>query len=262
MFLRQVNCCELTYTSKTQIALRFAHSVKNRLSVFWVRADKFTNFTSDYVKILTAFGSQAKLDTLPGNQQGMLELVTQELESAPTDWLLILDNADNLDDEYLGRAGVRQAENNISKHVPRQGRILITTRDSRYQGDVAPASHGVRVLPMSLIEAKDLLLRSISIPIEMIKKDSSERSIEELLEELGNLPLAIAQAAANIRHLSWPIKDYVAAYHDKKQRMTLMKTGATDTMTRDPRTRDQSIFVTWELSFEYLEHNFPGSAAC
>ena len=191
----------------------------------------------------------------------MLEHVTLELESTPTDWLLVLDNADNLD-EYLGRVGTEEIENDISKHVPRQGRILITTRDSRFQGDVAPASHGVQVQPMTPVEAKDLLLRSISRPIETTERELSGRSVENLLEELGNLPLAIAQAAANIRHLSWSIQDYVAAYRNKKQRMTLMKTGTLDTMTKDPRTRDQSIFVTWELSFEYLERTFPDSAAC
>ena len=191
----------------------------------------------------------------------MLEHVTLELESTPTDWLLVLDNADNLD-EYLGRVGAEETENDISKHVPRQGRILVTTRDSRFQGDVAPASHGVQVLPMTPVEAKDLLLRSISRPVETTERELSGRSVEDLLEELGNLPLAIAQAAANIRHLSWSIQDYVAAYRNKKQRMNLMRTGTLDTMTRDPRTRDQSIFVTWELSFEYLERTFPDSAAC
>ena len=244
LLLWQVICCNLTTgLSKTQLALQFAHSVKHRLAVFWVRADKLTNFASDYVKILSVLRSDSKADTRPENLEEMLEHVTLELESTPTDWLLILDNADNLN-EYLGRLGAEGTENDISKHVPRQGRILITTRDSRFQGDVAPASHGVQVLPMTLVEVKDLLLRSISRPVETNERELPGRSVEDLLEELGNLPLAIAQAAANIRHLSWSIQDYVAAYPNKKQRMTLMKIGTLDTMTRDPRTRDQSIFVT------------------
>ena len=38
--------------SKTQIALKFAQTVRNRMSVYWVRADAFTNFAADYVQVL------------------------------------------------------------------------------------------------------------------------------------------------------------------------------------------------------------------
>jgi hypothetical protein len=44
------------------------------------------------------------------------------------EWLLILDNADDLD-EFLGR-GTKQEDDDefsISKFIPRQGRVLITT---------------------------------------------------------------------------------------------------------------------------------------
>jgi hypothetical protein len=57
-----------------------------------------------------------------------LEKTRRELEKMSGEWLLILDNADDLD-EFLGR-GTKQKDDDefsISKFIPRQGRVLITT---------------------------------------------------------------------------------------------------------------------------------------
>ena len=181
--------------------------------------------------------------------------VTTRLESDSKSWLLILDNADNYD-LFVKTAGGGKA---ISNYVPREGRVLITTRDPRFQGTVAAAKDGLHVKPMDTSEARDLFMKSI--PLHLASQ-SSPIMVNELLDLLGNLPLALAQAAANIADQQRPVQDYIAAYREKRNRPLLMKEPALDLETQDTRTSRQSILATYEISFEDLERGHPSSARC
>lgn len=171
------------------------------------------------------------------------------------EWLLILDNVDDVE-LFESQDSEKQA---ISQYLPRKGRLLITTRDQRFQGRVAAADHGTQVKPMSDEEALDLLVKSIS-PHLLGPAEKHFHHSQLLLKQLGNLPLAIAQAAANILEFQWPLREYTFAYQDKQERMGLMKNPARDFHTTDPRTACQSVAVTWELSFEHLQEKHPLSA--
>lgn len=182
------------------------------------------------------------------------------LEESAQDWLLILDNADNLDD-FLGRAGLQSSDEQlyISRFLPRQGRMLITTRDRRFQGTVVAASDGQKVDSMNEEEAKQLLF--VSIPGYLVRDESeSERQAQQLIRELGYLPLAIAQAAANILDQQLTLAEYVSFYQFKKQRMGLMQAPALDFQTTDSRNASQSVNITWQMSFDVLKEKHPLSA--
>ena len=240
---------------KTQIALKLAQTMIVRFHVFWIRADNFTNFVNDFAKILEVLDPSTKQNEQAMDQTSLLQPTLTILESKYQDWILVLDNADDIE-QFRPRG-----ENNISTYVPRKGRILITTRDQRFQGEVAAAHDGQHVTPLTDEEANDLLLRSVPFHLNDTVTNSKEIA-SELLDELGNLPLAIAQAAANILELQLSLAQYVAAYRDKRQRMELLSSPARDFQTTDPRTSSQSVAVTWELSFEYLEKTQPLSAIC
>jgi tetratricopeptide (TPR) repeat protein len=246
---------------KTQIALKFAETVRHRLSVFWIRADRFANFAADYAQILEELGGvrpqQACLDD---NSSNVLETTRRRLEEEPDRWLLILDNADDMD-AFLGR-NVNRNENqglSISQFLPRQGRMLITTRDRRFQGTVGAASDGLKVDSMSEKEATELLLGSI--PGYLMREHSNTMSqAQQLVQDLGCLPLAIAQAAANIVEQQLTLDEYVSFFQNKKQRMGLMEAPAHDFQTTDPRNASQSVNITWQISFDVLVEKYPLSA--
>lgn len=190
----------------------------------------------------------------------VLDKTRRRLEETSGEWLLILDNADDLD-AFLGRGPKQDNEDEfaISRFIPRQGRILITTRDRRFQGTVAATSDGMKVDSMSKEDAKYLLIGSI--PGYLIRDGSdSMRDAKELIEELGYLPLAIAQAAANILEQQLTLAEYVSFYRDKRQRMNLMQAPAFDFQSTDPRNCSQSVRVTWQISFDILKERFPLSA--
>ena len=229
--------------------------MRSKLSVFWVRADDLANFLNDFSQIMDVMEpSNTNLSTSQ-DRPLLARSVTARLERDPSSWLLILDNADNYD-RFVEIAGEGYA---ISSYIPKEGRVLITTRDPRFQGMVAAAKDGLEVKPMDTSEARDLFMKSIP---PHLANQHSPAIVDELLDLLGNLPLALAQAAANIADQQRPVQDYVAAYRDKRNRISLMEKPTMDMETQDYRTSRQSILVTYEISFEDIERNHQSSARC
>ena len=229
--------------------------MRSRFSVFWVRADSLANFLDDFSQIMDQL-EPSNIHLSPFQDRPLLARnVTTRLEKDSSSWLLILDNADNYD-LFVRTTGVGNA---ISNYVPKQGRVLITTRDPRFQGSVTAAKDGLHVKPMDTSEARDLFMRSI--PLHLASQ-SSPAMVNELLDLLGNLPLALAQAAANIADQQRPVQDYIASYREKRNRPLLMKEPALDLETQDTRTSRQSILATYEISFEDLERDHQLSARC
>jgi hypothetical protein len=104
-------------------------------------------------------------------------------------------------------------------------------------------------------EAEELLLRSIPARLRRTEPEKTHRHALILLDELGRLPLAIAQAAANIRDQNLSLAEYADLYKDKSQRMDLLRLPAEDSFKADPSKSSQSIFITWEISFDCLRND-------
>jgi tetratricopeptide (TPR) repeat protein len=228
--------------------------MKQRHSVFWVRADTLTNFIADYSQIMGMLDSDDTQPAQNGSAPSLLEMIRNKLEELSEDWVLILDNADHLDG-FLG-TGKEEKSISIAQYIPRRGRILITTRDRRFQGSIAAAKDGMCVELMSGQEAESLLLKSV--PEHLVQQNLANAfMISELVEELGYLPLAIAQAAANIVDQQLSFAEYVRLFQEKKRRLQLMKSPAFDFANRDPRNGIQSVHVTWEISIDVLRAHAP-----
>lgn len=229
--------------------------MKSRFSVFWVRADDRANFLNDFSQIMDVVEPSNDERSTSQDRLLLARRVTARLEGDPSSWLLVLDNADDYD-RYVGIAGEGNA---ISNYIPNEGRVLITTRDPRFQGMVAAAKDGLEVKPMDTSEARDLFIKSIP---PHLAGQHSLAVVDELLGLLGNLPLALAQAAANITDQQRSVQEYLAAYRDKRNRILLMEKPAMDLETQDSRTSCQSILVTYEISFEDIERDHQLSARC
>ena len=178
-------------------------------------------------------------------------LVLDELDN----FLLVLDNADDLD-QFLGRA---PGTTNLSSYLPSKGDILITTRDPRFLGGFVPASQGKPVRELERCDALSLLLKSIP---SHLTGTARQEETAELLDQLGDLPLAIAQAAANVTELQIDLSTYISAYQNKTQRAIVMQEPFFDSEANDERNKLQSVYVTWEMSFDFLEAKHKLSATC
>jgi hypothetical protein len=194
------------------------------LSVYWVRADSLANFIADYSQILGMLDVTSSQPLQSSDSPSLLMQIGTRLEETSGHWLLILDNAHHLD-QFMGTVN---QDNSISQYIPRRGRILITTRDRRFQGSFAASSNGLCVDLMSAEEAESLLLKSVPQHFANIFM------AKELVDELGYLPLAIAQAAANILDQQLSFAEYVRLFQEKKRRVRLVQKPAFGFANRGP----------------------------
>lgn len=116
--------------------------------------------------------------------------------------------------------------------MPRKGRILLTTRDPRFLGNIPAAADGLQVKPTTTEEAEMLFWRSV--PSHLKSASSQDEEVLHLMRMLGYLPLAIAQAAANITDRQISVPEYISAYQRKKDRMALLEKPVIDIRNRDP----------------------------
>ncbi|KAK4443660.1 hypothetical protein QBC34DRAFT_476804, partial [Podospora aff. communis PSN243] len=236
---------------KTQLALRLAEAMKSRMSVIWIRADQSTNFYHDYSNVMRQQRSgnvSGKISESKGfaeNLEHHLGETKSFLEDSAAKWLLVLDNADDVDD----------FRNSMDCYIPRKGRILITTRDPRFQGQFTAADNGLNVLPMDDEESVQLLAKSVPARLQGNHPDAA---LQELVGLLGNLPLGIAQAAANIVDQQISLSEYLVSYQNASDRLgALLEAPMRNRQTQDPRNATQSVNITWEMSFERLESSSP-----
>ncbi|KAM0082382.1 hypothetical protein ACKRZS_005454 [Fusarium odoratissimum] len=243
-----VQLCAQALNDPDALPLKFAEMIKTRLKVFWIPADQPSNFNQSYAKLLPQIHPDRQLANAIQDLPTLLEETCSELEANPAGWLLVMDNADDFD-EY------RQA---MDPYLPKSGRILITSRDPRFQGDVATAEDGINVLPMEREESIELLTKSIPGRLRKIPSETEEAP-SYLVNMLGNLPLAIAQAAANIRDQQVSLRDYIKLFHDDMDPSSSFRVPVRDRNARDPRNAEQSVNKTWGVSLNRLRESSPST---
>ncbi|UKZ74973.1 hypothetical protein TrVFT333_002643 [Trichoderma virens FT-333] len=146
-------------------------------------------------------GIDEKLD-----DEGLLTAVCNRIEEEP-EWLLVLDNADD-----LSLFGVGMSSNSskiLPNIIPRgpKGLVLWTTRDKRIMGTLVGTFRAVEVGDMSLDEAKILLsIAAATTPDRATSEDV--KNINKLLESLQYHALAISQAGAYMRRTSTSVQTW------------------------------------------------------
>lgn len=242
-------------SSKSQTALSIAEQLKSVMSVFWVRADNMANFTTDFMRIPSALDVSQNNGSPRDADSRSVENSKQMLECMTDPWLLILDNADHLESLWNPAEDAPR----IVDSLPSSGRILITTRDRRV---LEAMGVGRDIGLMTKREAADLLERSIPPELHQSTDSKPQSRFSDLLDELGGLPLAIAQAAANIRELRLTLSQYVTAYKDKMNWMDLTSKSTLDLQSSEQRISSPSIQVSLALSIDYLAKYEPRSVEC
>jgi tetratricopeptide (TPR) repeat protein/transcriptional regulator with XRE-family HTH domain len=222
---------------KTQTAIEYAYRYRDEYqAVFWVKADTAQTLHADVVAL-------AALLHLPEqgeqNQQRVVTAVKRWLE-AHTDWLLILDNV-----EDLALVGDLVTE--------RGGHVLLTTR-SQVTGTYA---HRRELAKMEPQEAALFLLRRAKIirsgdSLEAAYQADQE-AVLEVAELFDGLPLALDQAGAYIEETGCSLSDYFDRYRRSRTGLLSRRGGL---LTDHP----ESVSTTFALSFEKVEQASPAGA--
>ncbi|KAH8642595.1 hypothetical protein IG631_00058 [Alternaria alternata] len=212
---------------KTQIALNFARSAQSRFdAVFWVRADNKQSVLQSFHDIAIA------LRLINGRRQyshtQSAGLVMKWLARPETQWLLIFDNADEIDI--------------IAPYVShgKSGATIITTRNAGLvlPGGISPAFHHVQ--PLSVSDSQSFLLQSTHLLLE----DVNSKPGLELIKVLGGLPIALTRTAHSIRRNQLSIEEYLFQYTDEKSRKNPSKRPPLESKTMF------SILVPVEMSHD------------
>ncbi|KAK8028999.1 hypothetical protein PG991_006055 [Apiospora marii] len=218
-------------------------------SVFWVHADTETSLAQDYKSIAARLGLPPELEG-----EDLLQAVRQQIE-AGTNWVLVLDNADDLALFNVGcatqQSHTAQASASgsiLHNAVPRgpHGTILWTSRDQQIAGSLVGARQAVHIVQMTAQEATTLLE---TVRNEETKEEERE-DVQRLLDELGCLPLPISQAAAYIRRTSTSIAAYLSEIQKRKKRRKLLGRSEYDRHRR-PEVSN-SVLETWDISVDHL----------
>jgi tetratricopeptide (TPR) repeat protein len=223
---------------KTQTAIEYAYRFRSTYqAVLWARADKHENLVLEYVAI-------ARLLHLPEQQQQdqprIVEAVKQWLRGH-RQWLLILDNADDL--------GM------VRDFLPEThtGHILLTTR-AQAMGRLA---RRIELDRMEQAEGTLFLLRRAGIldaedPLD--KASSRDRANAlAIVQAMDGLPLALDQAGGYIEETGCGLTGYLTRYQQRRTDLLNARGGYT-------ADHPEPVATTWSLSFEKVEHANPAAA--
>ena len=223
---------------KTQMAVEYAYRYAQEYAVvLWARAENTEVLTASYTaiaRLLKLRGSQMK------DQEITIRAVKEWLQSHQN-WLLILDNADDLD--------------LLLPFLPARpgGHILLTTR-AQSTGKVAQS---LEVETFDQDEGARLLLRRTNLltsgaALQAASPDDLTLA-RAITQELGGLPLALDQAGAYIEETASSLADYQRLY--RTHSITLLE-ARRDLVSDHP----EPVVTTWSLSFQRVEQKNPAAA--
>jgi tetratricopeptide (TPR) repeat protein len=207
---------------KTQLANEYTYRHAHEYdAVLWVRAEEPTTLAADFAALA---GELCVSEPDPRDQDTDIKAVLRWLRDN-TRWLLVFDNAEE------GRQ--------IVKYLPQVGigHVLITSRNPDWRQYAQP----VVVEVMEPGEAVDFLLRRTG--------EQDRATAGKLAEELGFLPIALAQAGAYMEQKRRSLPDYLSLFQEYRDKAFIPADDYPVT-----------IAATWELSFHAVRGHSPAAA--
>lgn len=192
---------------KTDLAVEYAFSRRNKFdAILWLDAGGPAQLASDFGRIPSQLGLESAGEAKDLESSIQLAKAWLTRPQSPSDgceektsWLLIFDNADNLDD--------------ITEYVPHNGNgsVLVTSRDPFAKEQFFSNGSGIDLEPLSTAESATLL-RKLVIQKEKARDEDEQDASVQLANQLDGLPLAMTQMAGFIRRRHLSIREFVNSY--------------------------------------------------
>lgn len=246
---RRVSLHGLPGIGKTQIASEYANRHKAEYSwVFWVNAA-----TQD--SLFSGFAAIARQLNLSQQSEQDKQAVVQAVKAwmgHNSDWLLVLDNAD----DHALIISFLSGDNDYSEDIfpgGREGYLLLTTR-WKFPGSFRPFKQ-TAVNEMPDKQGVELLLRYADIApdgqsVATVAQADRDAAFA-LWQELTGHPLALAQAGAFILETDSTPSEYLHLYETEGDKL---RDGTS------PNSGFNSLKTTFNLAFEKVAQASPASA--
>ncbi|MGN9836644.1 FxSxx-COOH system tetratricopeptide repeat protein [Nonomuraea sp. H19] len=205
---------------KSQIAIEYCYRHQEDYDlVWWIPSERLPIVRQAYVDLAT----HLELDvseptvTVPAVKEAL------RLGKPYSKWLLVFDNAEDVEE--------------IQRFFPTNGpgKIIITSRSRNWFRH----ANGLEVDVFHREESRELLRRR--------GPEFTDAEADEIAERLGDLPLAIEQAAVLLAETGMPIADYLRLFDDKRAELLRMEGSALP------------VAVAWNISFERLRQTDPAA---
>ncbi|KAH8659344.1 hypothetical protein BGZ60DRAFT_456926 [Tricladium varicosporioides] len=245
---------------KSQLAIQYAYQIRQQSPstyVFWVHGGTRALFEEAYRSIADRLQLPGRHD--PKND--ILRLVYEWLfDETNGQWLMILDNADDIDVFYPRRhdqiTTVPSTQRLLASLLPQSsnGRILVTSRSRDVAERLTGSSRTVKPMqPMDEAQARQLLKKKL-------RDKYAEEVATHLVHALEYIPLAITQAAAYILRRAPRMSSslYLEEFRrSEKKRTSLLNRPICD--LRRYADAANSVVTTWQITFEQIRKERPSA---
>ncbi|MEW2031009.1 FxSxx-COOH system tetratricopeptide repeat protein [Streptomyces roseifaciens] len=208
---------------KSQIAVEYVYRNSTEYDlVWWISAEQTNQIVQSFIELGEGMHLRA------GTDRGAVPAVLEALRVGEpyANWLLVFDNAEN--------------PHEVRKFFPNggPGRVLVTSRNSHW-------SHLASSLEV------DVFARAESITL--IRRRSphiSDESADRLAEALGDLPLAVEQAAVWLAETGMPVDQYLDLFDTKYAELLRVA---------PPVDYDLPVAAAWNVSLDRLREDHPSA---
>jgi len=209
---------------KTQLALEFAHRYHADYEViWWIAAEQPASVTAELAALAQELGVEQAAD-----QAEMVTMLFKELR-VRRGWLLVYDNAERPD----RLAGLLPPGGD--------GRVLVT---SRY-GAWGRLGSSLRL---------DVLPREESVALLSKRTGASNQvALDELAELLGDLPLALEEAAAYLEETQVGLDEYLQLVRDRARELF--------GLDQPPADNQRRVATVWSVSLDRVHWEAPAAEA-
>ncbi|WP_432147664.1 FxSxx-COOH system tetratricopeptide repeat protein [Streptomyces sp. bgisy029] len=209
---------------KTQVALEYVHRFMADYDlVWWISSEQGDDVVASLAELAVRLGAQGGEDMAAASQEAV-DLLRRGVPSER--WLLVFDNAD--DPETLRR------------YFPQggSGHILVTSRNQSW------SQHG-DALPV------DVFLREESVEhLQRRAPGLSDEDADQVATAVGDLPLAVEQAAAWIAETATPIDTYLEQLSRQAPQVLALN---------QPAGYPEPVAATWNISIARLKDRSPAA---
>ena len=240
---------------KTQLVLELLFRTKKKhpiCSIIWIPATNSESLHQAYLEVAQQLGISGWEDDKKDVKRLLQEYLSKE---STGQWLLVFDNADDID-MWIAKASGSEGFRPLIDYLPKskQGAILFTTRDRKIA--VKLAQQNVMSVPAMEEDAATRLLEKCLVNPDLI---NSRQDTNTLLSQLTYLPLAIVQAAAYINENGTALEDYVSLLGDQEEEVIEL---LSEEFEDDGRYRNvkNPVATTWLISFEQIRQRDPLAA--